>query len=275
MLSLDGPLRYLPFGALYDGHAYVAESYRTVMYAEVARDKVALPSKQQWKVAALGVSDKVSADFPPLPNVPAELHAIVKSSTGGIYPGEIRLNKNFTEKTMAETSIRNPVVHIASHFRFVPGTDRDSFLLLGDGSKLSLDQLRKANFFQESELLTLSACETAMGGTGKGVEIEGFAAIAMNQGAKSVIATLWPISDKSTAILMKEFYRLRMEKKLTKAEALRQSQLELLKGKLTDADNKLPENERGGDHTRFKKDKNAPYSHPYYWAPFILIGNWK
>lgn len=275
MLSLDGPLRYLPFSALYDGTTYVVQSYRTVMYAEAARDKVALPAKQEWKVAALGVSDKVNAAFPPLPNVPAELNAIVKNDTGGIIPGEIRLNKNFTESSLSETSIRNPVVHIASHFRFVPGTDRDSFLLLGDGSTLGLDRLRNSSFFQDSELLTLSACETAMGTTGKGAEIEGFAAIAMNQGAKAVIATLWPVLDKSTALLMKEFYRLKEEKNLPKVEALRQAQLELLKGKLKDVDSKLPEQERGGDHTRFKKDKSAPYSHPYYWAPFILIGNWK
>ena len=274
MLSLDGPLRYLPFGALYDGTSYVVQTYRTVMYAEAARDKVVLPAKQEWKVAALGVSDKVNTAFPPLPNVPAELNAIVKSDTGGIIPGEIRLNKNFTENSLTETSIRNPVVHIASHFRFVPGTDRDSFLLLGDGSTLSLDRLRNASFFQESELLTLSACETALGTTGKGVEIEGFAAIAMNQGAKAVIATLWSVSDKSTALLMQEFYRLKEEKKLPKVEALRQAQLILLNGKLVDAD-ETADRERGSEQPRFKKDRNMPYSHPYYWAPFILIGNWK
>ncbi len=275
ILSLDGALRYLPFGALYDGSSYVAQTYRTAMYVEAARDKVALPAKRQWKVAALGVSDKVHADFPPLPNVQAELNAIVKNSTGGIIPGEIRLNKDFTENAMTETSLRNSVVHVASHFRFVPGTDRDSFLLLGDGSTLSLDRLRNSSFFKESELLTLSACETAMGATGKGGEIEGFGAIAMNQGAKSVIATLWPVSDKSTARLMKEFYRLREEKNMTKAEALRQAQLTLLQGEVAEEKNEPADEERGSERKRFVRDAQRPYSHPYYWAPFILMGNWK
>ena len=207
--------------------------------------------------------------------MPAELNAIVKNSTGGIIPGEIRLNKYFTENAMTDSSHRNPVVHIASHFRFVPGSYSDSFLLLGDGSTLSLDRLRGSRFFQETELLTLSACETAMGSTGKGVEIEGFGAIAMNQGAKSVIATLWPVSDKSTARLMKEFYRLREEKNMTKAEALRQAQLTLLQGEVGE-ENKEPADEaRGSERTRFVKDAQRPYSHPYYWAPFILMGNWK
>jgi CHAT domain-containing protein/Tfp pilus assembly protein PilF len=275
MLSLDGALRYLPFSALHDGKSYVAQSYRTVMYVEVARDKVALPAMRKWKVAALGVSDKVHADFPPLPNVPAELNAIVSNSNGGIIPGEIRLNKYFTENAMTDSSHRNPVVHIASHFRFVPGSYRDSFLLLGDGSTLSLDRIRSSRFFQETELLTLSACETAMGSTGKGVEIEGFGAIAMNQGAKSVIATLWPVSDKSTALLMKEFYLLREEKKMSKVEALRQAQLMLLKGEIVEEKKEPVAEERGAERTRFVKDAQRPYSHPYYWAPFILMGNWK
>jgi len=274
MLSLDGALRYLPFGVLHNGTTYVAENYRTVMYAEAARDKVVLPAKAQWKVAALGVSDKVHADFSALPNVPGELNGIVKSNAGGVIPGEIRLNKNFTEASMNETSLRNPVVHIASHFKFAPGTDRDSFLLLGDGSTMSLDKLRNGSFFQESELLTLSACETAMGTTGKGIEIEGFGAIAMNQGAKSVIATLWPVSDNSTAMLMKEFYRLKEEKKLPKVEALRQAQLALLNGTIQ-ATTKESSPERGSDRKRYSADTSKPYSHPYYWAPFILMGNWK
>jgi len=74
---------------------------------------------------------------------------------------------------------------------------------------------------------------------------------------------------------MKEFYRLKEEKKLTKAEALRRAQLTLLNGGLTSLADGATEQERGGDQPSFKKDRNIPYAHPYYWAPFILIGNWK
>jgi len=275
MLSLDGPLRYLPYAALYDGSAYVAESYRTVMYAEAARDKVVLPAKRHWKVAALGVSEKVREDFPPLPNVPDELNAIVRSDNGGVAAGEIFLNKDFTEASLNESSIRNPVVHIASHFRFVPGTERDSFLLLGDGKTISLAKMRSSSFFQDTELLTLSACDTAMGTSGKGSEIEGFGAIAMNQGAKSVIATLWPVVDKSTAMLMREFYSLKEEQKVSKVEALRQAQLSLLRGVTKEEFKQEQEQSRGSRRKLFKGNADKPYAHPYYWAPFILMGNWK
>lgn len=197
-------------------------------------------------------------------------------------PGEIHLDKQFTEVALQKAAARKPVLHIASHFRFVPGTDTDSFLLLGDGSKLTLAQVKGGSYFQESELLTLSACETAMGSSGKGAEIEGFGALAMGQGAKAVIATLWPVADESTALLMREFYRLHEEGQLSKVEALRQAQLRLLGGEIRPGD-AVAKTDRGGISLR-KPSKEmgteeakatAPYGHPYYWAPFILIGNWK
>jgi CHAT domain-containing protein len=285
MLSLDGALRYLPYAALHDGKEYLMQSYRTVLYAEVASAKVALPAKASWQVAALGVSKK-HGDFAPLGKVPYELACIVKQKGSGVIPGEIHLDEEFTQASLQDASTRYPVLHIASHFRFIPGTEHDSFLLLGDGSHLTLDQVRGSSYFEDSELLTLSACETAMGSSGKGSEIEGFGALAMNQGAKAVIATLWPVADESTALLMANFYKLREEKKIPKVEALRQAQLALLTGEIkpgtaSDTDRGMPVYTKTADKDenailpRFKTDPKAPYAHPYFWAPFIMMGNWK
>ena len=143
-----------------------------------------------------------------------------------------------------------PALHIASHFVFKPGTERDSYLLLGDGTKLSLAQMNDEDLdFNNVDLLTLSACETAMGGTkANGREIEGFGGFAQRQGAKAVLATLWPVADKSTGLFMKNMYELRQKKDLTKAEALQQAQIAFI----------LSEH----------------YSHPFFWGPFILMGNW-
>ena len=134
---------------------------------------------------------------------------------------------------------------------FISITESNSFLLLGDGKQLTLGDIRTQNYrFDNVDLLTLSACDTGLGGgrDAQGREIEGFGVIAQRQGAKAVLATLWPVSDQSTATLMAEMYRRRQEEKLTKAEALRQAQLSLL--------------------------SQSRYSHPFYWAPFILMGNW-
>ena len=274
MLSLDGTLRYLPFAALYDGKEYLIQQYRTVMYAEVSKDKIALPVKPTWKVAAMGVSDKVSDAFTALPSVIGELNGIVKNGDQGVIPGEIHLNAAFTAKTLLQSSSRNPVMHIASHFKFSPGTEMDSFLLLGDGSRLTLDMVRKGPAFRNTELLTLSACETAMGSDSTGREIEGFGAIAMERGAKSVIATLWSVADDSTSLLMKEFYRLKVERKLSKVEALRQAQLSLLNGTIKPLLQQGASSD-GNEKTDQSAEKEENYTHPYFWAPFIMMGNWK
>ncbi len=125
--------------------------------------------------------------------------------------------------------------------------------------------------------MTLSACETAMGTNGKGTEIEGFGALAMNQGAKAVIATLWPVADESTSLLMQQFYKLHEEKKLPKVEALRQAQLALLTGSIKEQ--QLGDADRGGKDgarpKRFRADPEKPFAHPYFWAPFIMMGNWR
>jgi CHAT domain-containing protein len=125
---------------------------------------------------------------------------------------------------------------------------------LGDGGHLSLAELKtSADLFGGVQLLTLSACNTGMG---DGTEVEGFGALAQRQGARAVIASLWPVADSSTKVLMQKFYRIREASPgKTKLEALREAQLELLHGSI-------------------KRALKSPYAHPYYWAPFFLMGNW-
>lgn len=187
------------------------------------------------------------------------------------------LDEQFTVQTM-EAALRQNynVVHIASHFQLQPGNDTDSFLLLGDGSRLALSQIDTSqNLFGGVELLTLSACDTAVGGTiATGKEVEGFGVMAQQQGAKAVIATLWQVADESTSRLMREFYSLRVAQPgKPKAEALRQAQLSFLNS--NEKGSGVISKNRGIQSERENADKKANYTHPYYWAPFILIGNWR
>lgn len=221
--------------------------------------------------------------------MPKELRAIINDGQTrqptGIVSGKILLDEAFTRRAL-ETALaegRYPLVHIASHFSFKPGNDTESFLLLGDGDLLTLDKINitaGGKFFYKVELLTLSACDTATGGEANGKEVEGFAVLAQRQGAQSVLATLWSVSDESTQELMKLFYQYRLKKRLTKAEALRQAQLILLYGHAKEgAGNKnissvaFPRSKvvSGASAT----NSRAPFKHPYFWAPFILIGNWR
>lgn len=94
--------------------------------------------------------------------------------------------------------------------------------------------------FAGVDLLTLSACETAVGDTDRatGAEVEGFAVLAQRKGAKAVMATLWSVADASTGQFMQRFYALRQSERLTKTEALRRTQVEFLHG--TDAPSATP-----------------------------------
>jgi CHAT domain-containing protein len=159
-------------------------------------------------------------------------------------------------------------------------------LLLGDGSFLSLAQIKSLpNIFGGVELLTLSACNTATGGSGaNGKEVEGFGVLAQRQGAKAVVASLWPVADRSTKLLMQEFYRSREARNgESKIAALREAQLKLLRGEITvdttqSTTRQITHEEPQPGEVKlrlFMLDSKAPFAHPYYWAPFILIGNWK
>lgn len=288
MFSLDGTLRYLPLAALYDGQRYLVEQYQLSVFTMASMARIKDRPTPQWKAAGFGVT-KAFEGAPALPSVEAEMNGIILQNPGseGVLKGEVRLDDQFTQDTLRSTLRKSyPVVHIASHFMFQPGNDASSFLLLGDGSHFSLAELKSlGNLFARVELLTLSACNTGVGDVpGEGKEVEGLGVVAQRQGAKAVIASLWPVADASTSLLMREFYRIRESAPgITKSDALAQAQLVLLRGTA------MPRGGAGAERAlihegdakpmratapSFTAPENAPYAHPYYWAPFFLMGNW-
>jgi CHAT domain-containing protein len=133
----------------------------------------------------------------------------------------------------------------------LPGDDAHSFLLLGDGTAMTVAEMeQRPSLFHGVDMLTLSACNTAVGGEGS--EIDGLAGVARTQGAGAVMATLWSVTDPSTQQLMQSFYAARKSRGETNSAALRNAQLTLL---------------HGGDTAG-----GQSYAHPYFWAPFILMG---
>lgn len=265
MLSLDATLHYVPIAALYDGKQYVIEKYALVAYNEASRKNLQSKPTQHWKIVGLGLSDAV-LDFNPLPTVTIELNNIVQENQEdetGVIEGQLFLNQAFSEQTLQSVLTKEyPLMHIASHFVFTPGTQKDSYLLLGNGDKLTLDKVRQKYRFDNLDLLTLSACDTAVGSLNmaNGREIEGFGALAQNQGAKGVIATLWPVNDESTGQFMQHFYQLYVQEHINKAQAMQQVQQAFIQAGQFDP----------------KNPSEFPYYYakPYYWAPFILMGNW-
>jgi CHAT domain-containing protein len=263
VLVPDSVLRYVPFAALTDGRNYLVETYALLAGTPASGSGVG-PERAWSSAAAFGVSRTPQGQVL-LPNVPLELRRIVRHSGEdqyGVLPGVILLDQQFTrDKAAAVLASAPPVVHIASHFVFRSGSLQDSYLLLGDGTHLSLDSIKTGALpLTGVGMLTLSACETAVGEPGAdGREIESFAALAQRRGARNVMATLWEVPDLSTSILMAKFYRNLTAHHSSSADyatALREAQLLLLKGP-TGASN-VP-------------GARSPYADPFFWAPFILL----
>ncbi len=295
MWSLDSVLRYVPIAALHDGKNYLVEKYRSVVFTPQSLTQLQAQNDPNWTVLGLGVSE-ARPGFDPLSGAKQELEYIVQP---GMFDGTILLNDKFTkEETLRVWRDKKfPVIHIASHFKFHSTKPEESYLLLGDGELRISDIQNEDNLFDGVDLLALSACDTAMSNNGK--ESESFAYLAQDLGAKTVLASLWPVSDIGTPELMTRFYAIRSaNKSMTKGETFHRAQLSMVRGEpiegmraqlrktVTKPDGSATTEqeiraERFGTGARkkdvplFVADPRRPFAHPFYWAPFILIGNWK
>jgi len=180
-----------------------------------------------------------------LPGVKQEIEQLTKSMQGKVLLDDNFLLKRFSSE-VAEKSYR--VVHIASH-GFFGGAPEQNFIMTYD-RKLNMNQL--GNILQPKrlaekpiELLTLSACQTAEGDDRSPL---GLAGVALKSGARSILGTLWPIADNAAQQMLPAFYDNLIQPQATKAKALQLAQLNLLKQK--------------------------EFEHPFFWSPFVLIGNW-
>jgi hypothetical protein len=181
----------LPFAALHDGKRYVVERYALALYTDAAAANLKERASVQVSVWGLGLTH-ATPGFNALPAVREELEGII-----GAVPGQAHMDEAFTAAKLREgLEGAYPVVHIASHFHFTPGTEQDSYLVLGDGSHLTLAQVRHEYRFRGVDLLTLSACDSGFGGgrASDGREVEGLGALAQKRGARGVLAALWPVA---------------------------------------------------------------------------------
>ena len=291
--SLDGVMRYVPMAALFDGKHYMAERFNNVLFTPESYGHMAGSSdagKSAIHVLAMGLS-KSYGGLPALPGVLPELDAVahdpVVPESHGPMDGLLLFDEHFTYaalKAQLGAGSTFPVVHIASHFVLETGNGEEPYLMLGGenhgeaaGFPLTLSRIEDSTIvFHETRLLTLSACSTAKGDVAKdGLEMDSLGMIAQQKGAEAVLATLWDVNDASTSQFMSDFYT-RWVKNPTagKAEALRQAQLKFLRGH----DEVLHSASHRGVQTvedDFPATHGTGYSHPFYWAPFILIGNYE
>ncbi len=244
---LDGSLRNIPMSTLYDGKNYLIEKYNLALTPglQLVPPQTSLENKQYQ--AFLGGVSEARFDLEAIPAVKEELESIAK-----LIPNHKLLDSQFNQNQAASNINSNnaSIVHIATHGNFDSNPDK-TYILTWD-KLLNLNQFndilqgRNNQIGKEIDLLVLSACQTAVGDDRATL---GLAGVAIRARTKSTIASLWNVSDKSTNILMKNFYHNLVVKKLGKAESLRLAQQSLLNDPL--------------------------YRSPFYWAPFVLVGNWQ
>ncbi len=252
---LDDVLRNVPMAVLWDGQQYLVEKYGIALSLGLQLFDPKPIQREPLKVLAAGLSTPPKGaprEFSELQYVQPEIDSIARL---GIPTTEL-INQEFTTKAL-EKSINAAafnVVHLATHGQFSSRSE-DTFILAADGpiNVNQFDTLLRSRDIARPEaiqLLVLSACQTAANDNRATLGLAGF---AVRAGARSTLASLRNASDESTSLMIAEFYKALNNPKqsTTKAEALRQAQVALLKN---------PE----------YRNFNAPQ----YWAPYVLIGNW-
>ena len=235
----SGALRTIPLGVLHDGQRFLIEEY-----AVATTPAVSLTSPQAAPVEGvlLGGLTKGVQGFAGLPSVDEEMRMV-----SSMFPTMSMKDEDFRLETvrLQLSTADFAVAHLATHGEF--NSDyRRSFILMYD-DRLTMEGLKSALDGRATplDLLVLSACQTAAGDDRAAL---GLAGVAIQAGVKSALASLWNISDKATADLMTKFYENSRAPGATKAQSLRHAQIDLV--------------------------KSSEFSHPSYWAPYLLIGNW-
>lgn len=241
---LDGKFRSIPMAALYDGQQYLLEKYSVALTPGLKLLGPHFQDPKPLQALMLGLSEARDG-FSALPGVKAEIEQAATRVNA-----EVLFNEDFTKQNLANEIDRVPfpILHIATHGQF--SSDLEKTFLLAWDQRLTigdLDDLLRLRRQQAEpiELMVLSACQTAEGDDRATL---GLAGMAIRSGARSTLATLWAVNDASTAELMTAFYQALENSDLSKADALRLAQIKVL--------------------------KDPQFSHPFYWSPFVLIGNW-
>ncbi len=268
VLCVGEGIRSTPLAALYDGQQYLVEKYDlSVIPAFSLIDKRQDPENRA-RILAMGASE--FEELNALPAVPVELREIDQDQ----WTSEVFINEDFTRLNLVEqlASDEFAIVHLATHAAFESGTPDNSFIQLWQDDRISLDEMSGLGWRDRPiDLLVLSACETALGD----LQAEmGFAGLSFHSGVRTTLASLWQVSDVGSLALMREFYwQLAQDDVVTKAQALKRTQLSMLDGRVYVKDGVLYSS---GDRLSLPDTLAQSYidfTSPYNWAGFTLVGS--
>lgn len=277
----DSIMRYVPLAALHDGNQWLAQRYQINYLTALALTPLDPDQNPNPRVLAAALTQDrqitllgKTYTFPALQFTQPEVKNLAQ-----LLPNTTTLiDQTFNRTNLSQHVPQSSILHLATHGMFVPGSPDQSIILLGDGSSISLREIEQQWQFPNLSLVVLSACETAIGGKlGNGIEILGFGYQMQRTGSRAAISSLWKVDDGGTQVLMTAFYTA-LKQGMTKAQALQETQKALITGnygtvggRRSDIEVRLDGHDgQLGQARALSTDK---LSHPYYWSPFILIGN--
>ena len=238
-----GLLHYLPFHALHDGRAFLVEEHEiSYLPGSSLLRYCCRPRPEAAGLLALGYSCDGR-----LPFAVEEAQRVAAA-----FGGEAYVDDAATVARLRETAGGRRVIHLATHGDFRADNPLFSGLALADGWLSTLDCF---NLRLAASLVTLSGCQTGRSVVGGGDELLGLTRALLSAGAASLVLSLWAVEDASTARLMEAFYT-HLAAGCTKGEALRQAQLGFIRG------------QGAAEAAQAARD-----AHPYFWAPFALVGD--
>ena len=276
LFAPDGALRCVPLAALHDGDRWLVERFVTSQITAASlTDWTPSRPAPEWQILAAAWDGGgpvqlggETLNLVAIPGAVAEVGAIA-----ALFPNTIVLQgAEFTPEAVQRLARDHNVLHLATHTALAPGDPTNSFVAFGNGEVLTLQDFRNWSL-PRVDLVVLSGGETALGGSslGDGTEVLGLGYTLQRAGAKAVLASLWNVSDLGTQVLMEAFYG-ELSQGLTVAASLQQAQVSLITEPPA-AVRQSPKALAVPSIQPAREDTFPGYSHPYYWAPFILIGN--
>lgn len=231
-----GILHNVPFHALFDGQNYLLDRYE-ISYAPSVTVLALCQQRSSYtltRALIAGVADAL------IPAASTEVQSVARGLAQGGMETETLTDERATLEAIKTQASGWDILHLACHGLFRADNPMFSSLKLHDGWLTAADVMQ---LDLKDSLVTLSACESGRGTVLQGDEVIGLPRAFLGAGAAAVVVSLWLVQDETTATLMTDWYR-QLRARKGPAAALRAAQREL----------------------------RERYSHPYYWAPFVLIG---
>ncbi|UCJ13863.1 MAG: tetratricopeptide repeat protein [Phormidium sp. PBR-2020] len=269
----DGQLRYIPLAALHDGDQWLAQRYQVNNITAESLTNFTEADAAQPSILAAAYTDSAPSHTPLVNGTAYTFYGLAgaREEVALLPSNQLLLDDDFSLATLLPIMDEFSVLHLATHAAFVPGVPEDSFILFGNGDTPTLRDIESWTL-NGVDLVVLSACETGVGGLGNGEEILGLGYQFQQRGAKAVMASLWTVSDQGTQVLMTAFYDA-LQQDMTKTEALQAAQRALITNDFEAVGGQRGSIELISSTTGERLVPGGTLAHPYYWAPFILIGN--